>query len=200
MALSELCLKGDLVFINSLFEYNFSVVEKYIKSCFKVFILELPNWKDDLVLQEELELAKDLGKELIFLKPSNKVMSCYKDGIKNSQYMELVAKANKLFDERDWQNFHSPKNLAIDLSIEANEVLEHFCWNTCEDSKNLPSDTLSKVEDEIGDVMLVFSSLSELLGIDPLKACWNKIDEIAAKYPADKFRGSTKKYTHYQNK
>ena len=107
----------------------------------------------------------------------------------------LQAALRQFADERDWSQFHTPKNLAASLSIEAAEVLEHFQWLTDEQSKNLSPEQRDKVALEIADVLLYLLQLADKLQIDPVAAAKNKLDINAEKYPADKARGSSKKYT-----
>ena len=96
---------------------------------------------------------------------------------------------------RDWDQFHSPKNLAMALSAEAGELLEIFQWLTEAQSRDLPPEAHAAASDEIADVLLYLIRLSDKLGIDPVAAANRKIVANAAKYPADKARGSSKKYT-----
>ncbi|QNN76228.1 nucleotide pyrophosphohydrolase [Pseudoxanthomonas mexicana] len=98
-------------------------------------------------------------------------------------------------EDRDWGQFHTPKNLAVSLSIEAAEVLEHFQWLTDEQSKNLSPEQRDKVALEIADVLLYLLQLADKLEIDPVAAAKNKLAINAEKYPVDKARGSSKKYT-----
>lgn len=98
-------------------------------------------------------------------------------------------------EDRDWGQFHTPKNLAVSLSIEAAEVLEHFQWLTDEQSKNLSPEQRDKVALEIADVLLYLLQLADKLQIDPVAAAKNKLAINAEKYPVDKARGSNKKYT-----
>ncbi len=72
--------------------------------------------------------------------------------------------------ERDWEQFHSPKNLAMALSVEASEIVEHFQWLTEEQSRNLTPDKLAEIREEIGDVMIYLTELADKLGIDPVEA------------------------------
>jgi NTP pyrophosphatase (non-canonical NTP hydrolase) len=96
---------------------------------------------------------------------------------------------------RDWNQFHSPKNLAIALSVEAGELLEHFQWISDRESMTLPDDKLGKIKDEIADVLLYLIRLADLLNVDLIKTADTKIEVNAQKYPVDKSRGSAKKYT-----
>jgi dCTP diphosphatase len=95
---------------------------------------------------------------------------------------------------RDWEQFHSPKNLAMALSVEAGELLETFQWLTEEQSRRPDAKTQAAVSEEIADVLLYLIRLSDQLGIDPVAAAQRKMIKNAQKYPADKSRGSSKKY------
>ena len=97
--------------------------------------------------------------------------------------------------ERDWDQFHSPKNLATALAVEASELLEHFQWLTEAQSKQLPPETLGEVGAELADVLLYLIRISDKLGIDLIVAASAKIVLNAEKYPVEKARGSSKKYT-----
>ena len=99
--------------------------------------------------------------------------------------------------ERDWDQFHSPKNLAIALSVEASELLEHFQWLTEDQSIELPPEKRAEVRDEMADVLLYLVRLADKLDVDLLDAAAKKIAKNAHKYPAAQVRGSMKKYTDY---
>jgi dCTP diphosphatase len=101
-------------------------------------------------------------------------------------------------EERDWEQFHSPKNLAMALSVEASEIVEHFQWLTEEQSKDLPPEKLAEVREEIGDVMIYLTELADKLGIDPLEAARAKLEINKQKYPANLVKGKASKYTEYQ--
>lgn len=96
--------------------------------------------------------------------------------------------------ERDWDQYHAPKNLAMALCVEAAELLEHFQWLGEEESKRLRPDTLAKVREELADVLIYLVRLADKLGIEPIAAARDKLVLNAAKYPADKARGSRRKY------
>ena len=96
---------------------------------------------------------------------------------------------------REWEQFHSPKNLAMALSAEAGELLEVFQWLTEEQSRNLEPKARAAVAEEIADVLLYLVRLGDQLGIDPVAAARRKLLENARKYPEDKARGNAKKYT-----
>jgi len=96
--------------------------------------------------------------------------------------------------ERDWDQFHNPKNLAMALAAEAGELVEHFQWLTPEESADLPSETREEVRLEIADVLLFLLRLCDKLDIDPIAAAREKLELNAGKYPVDKARGRATKY------
>lgn len=100
--------------------------------------------------------------------------------------------------ERDWNQFHSPKNLAMALIAEAGELVEHFQWLSEAQSKALSGEQREQVAHELADVLLYLIRLSDQLGIDLAQAAAAKMKINAKKYPADQARGSAKKYTAYQ--
>ena len=97
--------------------------------------------------------------------------------------------------DRDWDQFHSPKNLAAALAVEAAELLEHFQWLTDAQSQQLPPEVLNEVRAEVADVLLYLIRISDKLGIDLVAAANAKIVLNAEKYPVEKARGSSRKYT-----
>ena len=100
--------------------------------------------------------------------------------------------------EREWDRFHSPKNLSMALIVEAAEMVEHFQWLTEEQSCNLSPEKLAEVELELADIQIYLLSLAEKLQLDVITAVEKKLALNAEKYPADKVRGSSRKYTEYK--
>jgi len=98
-------------------------------------------------------------------------------------------------NERDWGQFHDPKNLAEALSIEAAELLENFLWKTTEQSRKLTSEQLKNVKEELADIFIFLTYLSEEYKIDLLTEVEKKIALNEAKYPVEKAKGSAKKYS-----
>jgi NTP pyrophosphatase (non-canonical NTP hydrolase) len=98
---------------------------------------------------------------------------------------------------RDWDQFHSPKNLAMALSVEASELLEEFQWLTEDQSRSLDADRLERVRLEMADVLIYLLRLAEKLNVDVLNAAIDKMALNEAKYPVDRVRGSPRKYTEY---
>lgn len=98
-------------------------------------------------------------------------------------------------DARDWNQFHSPKNLAMALAAESGELLEIFQWLTEEQSRRLDSKAQARATEEVADVLLYLVRLADQLGIDPAAAARQKLVENARKYPVEKARGIATKYT-----
>ena len=98
-------------------------------------------------------------------------------------------------DARDWQQFHTPKNLAMALCVEAAELLEHFQWLTAEHSARLDPRRKRAVAAEIADVLLYLTRLADVLQIDPLAAAQRKLRQNARKYPVARARGNARKYS-----
>ena len=99
--------------------------------------------------------------------------------------------------ERDWDQFHSPRNLAIALNVEAAELLEHFQWLRDAETGTIPPEKRAKVGEEIADVLLYLIRLADKLDIDLAIAATEKLKINAAKYPIHKARGNSKKYTEF---
>jgi dCTP diphosphatase len=111
---------------------------------------------------------------------------------------DLRSAIDAFVKERNWEQFHSPKNLAMALSVEIAEIVEHFQWLTEEQSQNLPQEKLAEIREEIGDVMIYLMELSEKLGIDPVEAAKAKVEINTKKYPAALVKGKASKYTEYR--
>ena len=97
--------------------------------------------------------------------------------------------------ERDWDQFHSPKNLASALAVEAAELLERFQWLTEDQSRKLPPEELARVREEMADVLNYLVRLADKLDVNLLDAARDKIKVNAAKYPVEKARGIARKYS-----
>lgn len=110
---------------------------------------------------------------------------------------EIRQDVAKFAEDRDWTQFHSPKNLAMALSVEAAELLEHFQWLSEAQSSSLDAAKLAAVADEIADVQVYLVRLADTLGIDILASVATKMEQNNKKYPAEKVRGSAKKYNEY---
>ncbi len=111
---------------------------------------------------------------------------------------QLRARVNQFVEERDWTQFHSPKNLAMAMIVEASEVVEHFQWMTEEESRNLSAEQKKQVGQELSDTLVYLLRIAEVCDIDLLEAANQKIELNAKKYPVDKAKGSNAKYTEYE--
>ena len=107
----------------------------------------------------------------------------------------IQSRLRKFSEERDWEQFHSPKNITMALSVEVAELVEIFQWSNSGglDEINDP-DTKVQIEKEIADIFNYLLKLTDMLNIDLEKAALNKIEENDAKYPVEKFKGISKKY------
>lgn len=108
---------------------------------------------------------------------------------------QLQQKLREFAEAREWGQFHSPKNLACALSVEASELLEHFQWMKDEESQALSRDKLAEVEAEIADVFCYLLMISDKLGIELIEAANKKIVFNESRYPIDKSKGRSDKYT-----
>lgn len=100
----------------------------------------------------------------------------------------------KFASDRDWDQFHNPKNLSMSVSVEAAELQELFMWKTPAESQNLSAETRLKVEDEVGDILICLVNFAARSGIDPLAAAFRKLEKNSAKYPIEKAHGHARKY------
>ena len=113
-------------------------------------------------------------------------------------FNDLRASIRAFAQARDWEQFHTPKNLIMALSVETAELMEHFQWLTPVQSSDLDVQTKAEVAQEIGDVLIYLTRLADVLGIDPLQAAFDKIELNAVKYPVDKAKGNNTKYDKLQ--
>jgi len=104
---------------------------------------------------------------------------------------ELRTLVDDFVAERDWQQFHSPKNISMALAIEAAELMEHFQWITIDQSRQIADDPekLAAVAEELADVLSYSLAMANSLGIDIASTIQAKMVKNAAKYPAEEFRG-----------
>jgi len=110
---------------------------------------------------------------------------------------ELKERMATFVRERDWQQFHSPKNLSMSIAIEAAELMEHFQWLTAEQSQQLKREALQEIGEELADIVLYSLSMANFLQIDLAETIDAKMAKNERKYPIDKVRGKAHKYTSY---
>ncbi len=111
---------------------------------------------------------------------------------------QLKEKLRQFAIERDWDQFHSPKNLSMALIAEAAELVEHFQWLTEEQSRNLSPAKLDAIALELADIQIYLVRVADKLHLNLMQAVEKKLELNSQKYPADKVRGSSKKYTEYE--
>lgn len=108
---------------------------------------------------------------------------------------DTIARIRKFRDERDWKQFHNPKDLAVSISIEAAELLELFQWQNADQSTRFAAQNRERVAEEIADVAIYLIELADITGIDLAHAIEVKLEKNAKKYPVEKSRGVSTKYT-----
>jgi NTP pyrophosphatase (non-canonical NTP hydrolase) len=134
----------------------------------------------------------DLGEALRHNESNNSVQE---EMVAETDFDRIRKQVRQFVVERDWDQFHSPKNLSMALIVEAAELVEHFQWLTEEQSGKLSPEKLAEVELELADIQIYLISLAEKLQLDLVAAAEKKLALNAKKYPADKARGNSKKYT-----
>lgn len=111
---------------------------------------------------------------------------------------EIKARVLAFARERDWEQFHAPKNLSMALAVEAGELMEHFLWDTPEESRTKVSKNAGRraeIEEELADVVIYALEFANMTGIDVAAAIERKMAQNSAKYPVDKAKGRSAKYT-----
>ncbi len=108
---------------------------------------------------------------------------------------QLLADILKFRSDRDWEKFHTPRNLAISISLEAAELLENFQWQVGEEP--ITTEVRENASEEMADIFIYLLSMSHDLGIDLIEVATKKLDESQARYPIEKSKGSSKKYTEF---
>ena len=110
---------------------------------------------------------------------------------------ELKLKLRDFAQVRDWEQFHSPKNLSMALSVEASELVEHFQWMTEKESENLSVKRHAAVAFELADIFIFLIRLSDQLNVDLMEITKRKMELNEKRYPIDLVKGSSKKYNEY---
>ena len=111
--------------------------------------------------------------------------------------IDLKKSVEEFVSEREWQKFHNPKSLSMAIAIEASELMEHFLWDSLEESKESYKAKKSEINKEVADILIATMALCNRLDIDIATVVEDKIYEIKKKYPADTARGKKDKYTVY---
>lgn len=116
--------------------------------------------------------------------------------IENTDKLGKLIKILKvLFAEREWDTFHSPKSMAMNLMVESSELGEFFTWISDEKSYDISKVLKEKITDEVGDVFLTLAYFCDMLDIDIFEATFNKIEKIKKKYPVEQFKGKDTKFS-----
>lgn len=131
------------------------------------------------------------------MRPNPRNSPCVDLRAMSNEISQLQAALRTFANDRDWGQFHSPKNLAAALSVEAAELLEHFQWLTEAQSSSLPAEKRALVAEEVADVLLYLLQLSDRLQIDVMASAWKKIEANSRKYPVEKSQGSMRKYNEF---
>lgn len=117
-----------------------------------------------------------------------------------SDLTELRDLVREFVNERDWDKFHTPKNLATALSVEASELLEPFQWLVSGDKHEIDETKLTAIRHEMADVLVYLVRLADKMEVDLFQAVLEKMALNRAKYPADQVRGDSRKYSEYKDK
>ncbi|MCX5795032.1 MAG: nucleotide pyrophosphohydrolase [Elusimicrobia bacterium] len=104
---------------------------------------------------------------------------------------------NAFARDRDWEQFHTPKNLAMALSVEASEIVEIFQWLTESQSKDLPAEKVHHLREELADTFIFLLKLANHYKVDLIEAAHQKLEKNAKKYPVEKAKGNAKKYNEF---
>jgi dCTP diphosphatase len=111
-----------------------------------------------------------------------------------AQIKDITGKIKKFRDDRDWMQFHNPKDMALSLVLESSELLEHFQWKSLKEVDEYVKANKEEISDELADVAIYLLELSDNLDIDLVQAITRKMKKNAAKYPVEKSKGKHTKY------
>ncbi|MFI5342634.1 MAG: DUF1937 family protein [Chlamydiales bacterium] len=165
-----------------------------LSRCNRLIVLKLPGWEISKGVAAEIACAEKLEIPIEWMEIHEDKYKCA-SAIASSPYKDILERILALNSERDWDQFHSPKNLAMNLGVETGELMEHFRWMTESQSFVQSPQKLSEIRDEIGDVFLVLLHLTHVLGIELNQAAHDKLSEISKKYPIEQSKGCYNKYT-----
>ncbi|QLH35916.1 MAG: DUF1937 family protein [Parachlamydiaceae bacterium] len=168
-----------------------------LKKCGRLIVLKLHGWENSRGVAAEIDCARKNGLPIEWMEIDEEK---YFRSLANpdSSHKELLERMLTFYAERDWSQYHSPKNLVMNLAVEVGELMESFRWLTEAQSFVESPEELNKIKDEIGDVFTVLLHLSHTLGIDLIEASKEKLCKTAKKYPVEKCKGLAHKYTKYE--
>jgi dCTP diphosphatase len=107
---------------------------------------------------------------------------------------EITARIRNFRDERDWKQFHNPKEMAVAIAVEAGELLEHFAWKTAEQSEECALTKREEISEEMADIAILLFEMADNIGVNLAESIEAKLAKNALKYPVSKARGSNRKY------
>ncbi|MBS0634636.1 MAG: DUF1937 family protein [Verrucomicrobia bacterium] len=169
-----------------------------ISRCDRVIVLKLPGWESSKGVEAEVACAQRLNIPVEWMEfPVEQYERAL--AVTSSPYKDLVEQLKLLNSEREWGQFHSPKNLAMNIGVETGELMEQFRWLTEAQSFVKSPEKLQEIRNEIGDIFLNLLNLADVLGIDLNQAAYDKLSEIRKKYPVEQSKGRTCKYTELEN-
>lgn len=111
-----------------------------------------------------------------------------------NEIQEIIEKIKKFRDDRDWMRFHDPKNMAVSITIEAAELLEHFQWKTRDEVQAYIKENKEEISDEIADIAMYLFELADNMGLDLIQAMEKKLKKNESKYPVEKAKSRHTKY------
>ena len=146
-----------------------------------------------------MRTAPSAGTELVPAEDLRQLLACrgFFPNITSMTFDALRAQILAFRDERDWDQFHQPKELAMALSIEASELLEHFLWKSTKEVEERIATRREDIADELADVAVYLIELADKVGVDLPTAIQRKMAKNAIKYPVEKAKGSNKKYSEF---
>lgn len=168
-----------------------------VSRCDKVIVMKMDGWQSSEGVLAECRHAQSLGLPIEEIQPpEDHILDSL---IQDNSIEGLAMKLKQFYSDREWDQFHSPKNLAMNVAVEVGELLEPFRWLTEEQSSNLSEKAFKEVRDEIGDVINTLVALSTKLGIDLVQAGHDKVEKMGRKYPSHLCKGKALKYTEYES-
>ena len=168
---------------------------RIFSQCGNLVVLKLPGWEESSGVAQEIAWAKERGIAIEEKEPPAEE-TIHK--VLHDPLTILLNEVIAFFIVRDWEQFHSPKNLAINLASEVGEVLDYFKWVTEADSYRIAGEAREGLKDEIGDAFMSLIYLAQKLGIDPIAATRDKLVKLDKRYPVALCKGKCAKHTHYQ--
>lgn len=163
-----------------------------VSRCDKLYILKLPGWEHSKGVAAEIEAARRMQKPIEDLHPKPERVEAILKSLDHSPFDDLLRDMHQFYTERDWHQFHSPKNLVMELGSEVGELMDRFRYFSEENSYHVSGKLLENIQEEIGDILISLLNLSHKLKINPLEAAKQKLLKTGEKYPVEKSKGKHK--------